>query len=268
MRITLSLLAMISLVGMPAFAQGSEDTSERQYIPYIVEGAGWRTFMTFRNVCDEAKDFRIEFFDSNGEPWPLVVNGENDNSHFDTTEAYYGEDVPPVAPNSFLNWGFSPRGGPRSVTDPAEIGYGIFADDAGGCITGSANYFDSQEEPQNGGTIHKYGYMGDSWAVRLVKHEWTGGCQSTYAITSDGSPVSLEVYNRLGTLLTTADLGNVYLKTFSVSDYFSNDVLYWEEGREAIGGTLVVKGRSIVTGFFFCRGQLYANPVVSYEINK
>ena len=205
------------------------------------------TQLAIVNTCDEPKHFRLEFYDAHGNPQLLVYRDGELQSHLDSTEDYFRLPAGPIDKNRWTWAGFR-----NPLQDPNELilAYGIFTDDGDGCITGEAHYRSLHGE--GAPVTLPFRELADGWTVRFFKNDaGSGGCETTYAISGVGEPITLEAYTRHGELVGSAELGNVYLEAFHIDQHIP------VKAEDRIDGVLRIRGKSVVNGYAFCdRGLL------------
>lgn len=251
----LSLAGLLSLfLGAPQLADS------QQYVPYYVQGQGWRTQFTLVNTCDEPKHFRIEFYDSQNQPAPVIfVSAEQRQSHLDSREDHFPQSAGPIGKNRWLHAGV-----PGNVLEPGELllAYGVFTEDGEGCITGYSSYV-NDVGGDSFSSVQPLLRVSDGWVVAFSNANFDQTkCFTTYALSGPGDTVILEAYDRNGNFLGSHNLGSVFLSTFPIGKYFPADQ------NTFIDGFLRIRGQSTVHGFRFCDGRLTPTALVSLPMKK
>ena len=182
--------------------------------------------MTLVNICGEAQGYDLQFFSESGAPQSLSLlvphddeNPEGKDVFKEVTGLKTNGERKPLEPGQSIYFWFGDTGA------DLRRAYGVFADDGGGCITGWSLYVYRRyaEEGMQTSSI-SFQEVSPRWAMEArVEAEY--GCTTAYAISGDGSPVTMEINNWDGSVVGTIDLGPVYFHAFALIDHFPEGLI-------------------------------------------
>ena len=208
-----------------------ETSSSTKFIPYIAQGGGWGTEFYAFNLCSSPVEYSVWFYDADGELEEFLFL--SDGEHY---AGFQGSLQPGVAHVQFLP---DREGG-------VQAGYGWMADDGGGCVALDTVYWQRLPDGRfRQATIPVQHLSTPGVAFPFIN---LGDCDTGVAVISpNGKSVSLEAMALNGDTLGQADLGNIYHRSFMLSDLLPVQDQW---------GTLRVNGEVSAVGLEFCQAEL------------
>ena len=183
-------------------AQSDTPSAATRLVPYIVQGQGWDTLLRIYNTCPEPIHYEVDFYNSDGDSQSFDMGGEDGERYSGFYTA--GDQILGMQAHGVLF---------HDMGEELLRGYGILSDGDKGCVTGNAMYRQKVGEEYRE-VMHPFQDLVEGWLVPFSNYSREDDmCETAYAVSGDGSPVSFDAYDWSGELLGTVDLGNVHHTT-------------------------------------------------------